>query len=115
MGDYNHFLLKIEVCEFSHNFLFSLQSCCFVPTIDKPMRVQNYYSYLIDNILVNNPDQVSISGNIISDISDHFSQFFFIYILSLEMKKHYQSKPKCAISHIFTQFATSRLGFFCIT
>ena len=46
------------------------------------MRVQNYYSYLIDNILVNNPDQVSISRNIISDISDHFSQFFFLYFKS---------------------------------
>ena len=30
---------------------------------------------LIDNIFVNNPDQVLISGNIITDVSDHFSQF----------------------------------------
>ena len=30
---------------------------------------------LIDNIFVNNPDCVSVSGNIISDVSDHFSQF----------------------------------------
>ena len=33
---------------------------------------------LIDNIFVNNPEQVSLSGNIISDISDHFSQFCLI-------------------------------------
>ena len=32
----------------------------------------------IDNIFVNNPEQVSLSGNIISDISDHFSQFCLI-------------------------------------
>ena len=30
---------------------------------------------LIDNIFVNNPNQVLISGNIITDVSDHFSQF----------------------------------------
>ena len=30
---------------------------------------------LIDNIFVNNPDCVSVSDNIISDVSDHFSQF----------------------------------------
>lgn len=32
----------------------------------------------IDNILVNNPEQVKISGNLISDISDHLSQFCII-------------------------------------
>ena len=103
MGDYNHCLLKIEVCEFSHNFLFSLQSCCFVPTIDKPMRVQNYYSYLIDNILVNNPDQVSISGNIISDISDHFSQFFFYIYFKSGNEKALPIKTKMRdFSHFYT-------------
>ena len=30
---------------------------------------------LIVNIFENNPDWVSVSGNIISDVSDHFSQF----------------------------------------
>ena len=30
---------------------------------------------LIDNIFVNNPNQVLISGNIITEVSDHFSQF----------------------------------------
>ena len=29
----------------------------------------------IDDIFVNNPDEVLISGNIITDVSDHFSQF----------------------------------------
>ena len=30
---------------------------------------------LIDNIFINNPEQVLLSGNIITDVSDHFSQF----------------------------------------
>ena len=32
-------------------------------------------STLIDNIFINNPDNILIRGNIISDLSDHFSQF----------------------------------------
>ena len=45
------------------------------PAIDKPTRVCQTSSTLIDNIFLNNPDQVLSCGNIISDISDHFSQF----------------------------------------
>ena len=33
---------------------------------------------LIDNIFVSNPEDVSISGNIVSDITDHFSQVYFL-------------------------------------
>lgn len=73
MGDFNLCLLKSEVSEFSHNFLLSLQSCYLVPIIDKPSRVRGNSASLIDNIFVNNPDYVSVSGNIISDVSDHFS------------------------------------------
>ena len=39
------------------------------------MRVHRTSAMLTDNIFVNNPDQLVASGNIISDISDHFSQF----------------------------------------
>ena len=56
-------------------FLSSLQSCFLVPSIDKPTRVRSSSATLIDNIFVNTPDIVAACGNIISDISDHFSQF----------------------------------------
>ena len=46
-----------------------------IPTIDKPTRVRSSSATLIDNIFINNPDQVVTCGNIVSDISDHFSQF----------------------------------------
>lgn len=75
MGDFNIDLLKSETCNFSHNFLLSLQSCHFLPTIDKPTRVYNNSATLIDNIFINNPEHQIISGNIVSDISDHFTQF----------------------------------------
>ena len=57
---------------FSHDFLLSLLSCYLIPSIDKPTRVYKNSATLID-ILVSNPEDVSFSGNIISDISDHFA------------------------------------------
>ena len=75
IGDFNIDLLKCETSKFSHDFLLTLQSFYLIPTVDKPTRVPRNSASLIDNIFVNNPDQIIASGNIISDISDHFSQF----------------------------------------
>ena len=74
MGDFNIDLLKCESSQISQDFLLSLRSCYLIPTVDKPVRVHRTAT-LIDNIFVNNPDQLVASGNIISDISDNFSQF----------------------------------------
>ena len=76
MGDFNVDLLKCEKSRISQNFLLSLQSCYQIPTIDKATRVRNNSASLFDNIFINNPDKFLASGNIISDISDHFSQFY---------------------------------------
>ena len=75
LGDFNLCLQKIETCNYSRDFLLALQSCYLLPTIDKPTRVHKNSASLIDNIFVNNPEQVLISGNLITDVSDHFSQF----------------------------------------
>ena len=91
MGDINIDLLKSETCRFSHDFLLALQSCYLIPTIDKPTRVYNDSATLIDNIFVNIPDQVFMSGNVVSDISDHFSQFC---ILQTIKDKHVIKKSK---------------------
>ena len=71
MGDFNIDLLKCESSQISEDFLLSLQSCYLIPTVDQPTRVHRTSATLI----VNNPDKLLSSGNIISDISDHFSQF----------------------------------------
>jgi hypothetical protein len=76
MGDFNINLLKAQTCQYTQNFLFTLQSYALTPTIDKPTRVYNNNSAtLIDNIFVNKIENSIVSGNIVSDISDHFSQF----------------------------------------
>ena len=71
MGYFNIDLLKCESSQISQDFLLSLQSCYLIPTVDKPTRVHRTSATLI----VNNPDQLLASGNIISDISDYFSKF----------------------------------------
>ena len=75
MGDFNIDLLKYESSQITQDFLLSLRSCYLIPTVDKPTHVHRASATLIDNIFVNNPDRPLASGNIISDISDHFSQF----------------------------------------
>ena len=75
LGDFNMCLLKTSTSHYSHDFLTTLQSNYLIPTIDKPTRVHRTTATLIDNIFVNNPEQVLMSGNIITDVSDHFSQF----------------------------------------
>lgn len=79
MSDTNINLLKADKCKYAQFFLFMLQSYNLIPTIDKPTRVHNAQSAsLIDNIFINSLSNNYTSGNIISDISDHFSQFCFI-------------------------------------
>ena len=75
MGDFNINLLHSETCNFAQNFLLSLQSLNLMPTIDKPTRIHNKSATLIDNIFINKIGQPIYSGNIVSDLSDHYSQF----------------------------------------
>ena len=76
MGDFNINLLRAETSCYAQDFLLSLQSFSFIPTIDKPTRVYNTSATLIDHILTNKVDVEITSRNIISDISDHYSQFY---------------------------------------
>ena len=75
MGDFNIDLRKCESSQISQDFLLSLRSCYLIPAVDKPTSVHRFSATLIDSIFVNNCDKLLASGNIISDITDHFPQF----------------------------------------
>ena len=90
----------MRTCHYSQEFLLLLQSCSLVPTIDKQTCVRNRSASLIDNIFVNVPDQIKVNGNIISDISDHFSQFCII------KSGKYNKKLKQHKSRDFSKFST---------
>ena len=87
MGDFNINLLGVETCNYAHNVLPSLQRFSLIPTIDKPTRVYKNTATLIDNILVNKLDAGIYSGNIVSDISDHHSQFCIFQKIKVVRKK----------------------------
>ena len=79
MGDTNLYLLRFYNCKHVQNLILSLQGLNLTPTIDKPTRVHINNSYsLIDNIIVSNLEDNILSGNIISHLADHFSEFCFL-------------------------------------
>ena len=53
----------------------SAQSFYLISTIYKPTLVHNTSATLIDNIFTNDLEQFFVSGNIVSDLTDRFSQF----------------------------------------
>ena len=103
MGDFNIDLLKCESSNYSHDFLSSLQSCYLTPAIDKPTRVRSTSTTLIDNIFINNPDKVVACGNLISDISDHFSQFCILKSMKDKIR------VKKSKMRDFSRFSSDRL------
>ena len=52
-----------------------MHSFNLTPIIDKPTRVHHNSYSLIDNLFASNLEDTITSGNIISDPTDHFSQF----------------------------------------
>ena len=103
MGDFNIDLVKCESSNYSHNFLLSLQNCYLTPAIDKPTRVCSTSATLIDNIFINNPDKVVACGNLISDISDHFSQFCILKSMKDKIR------VKKSKMRDFSRFSSDRL------
>ena len=92
MGDFNINLLHAESSRYAQEFLLSLQSFSFTPIIDKPTRVHNNSATLIDNILTNKVDANITSDNIVSDISDHFSQFCVSHTFFKKLKSKKQKR-----------------------
>ena len=92
LGDFNVNLLNYN----SHtpttnyvNFLFSKQ---FLPYIIHPSRVSENSSTLIDNIFANISDSETVSGNILTQITDHFPQFLILKHAGISYKdlQYYQ-------------------------
>ena len=70
-GDFNIDLLKVQSSNYSHDFLFTLQSCYLILSQSiNQLELEAPRQRLL--IIVNIPEQVLVSGNIISVISDHF-------------------------------------------
>ena len=77
-GDFNIDLLKLESNKQYQQFYDLICSYGFAPKIFQPTRVTDNSATLIDNIFTNNLENDMISGNIITDFSDHYSQFLTV-------------------------------------
>ena len=92
LGDFNIDLLKYHDNNLVNIFVNLLYSYSFFPCIDRPTRIyttkRGTTISLIDNIFTNDTDHKIRSGNLITDISDHFPNF-------VSVKGHrYQNVPK---------------------
>ena len=71
LGDFNIDLLKYNEHELTNNFLNTLSSYHFLPSILQPTRITETTATLIDNIFTNMWPRPIHSAVITSDISDH--------------------------------------------
>ena len=85
-GDFNSDLLKIDSLNNYSRFYELLASYGLVPFILLPTRIAGNSATIIDNIFTNNTSNSIISGNIITDLSDHFSQFISVQKLKFDLK-----------------------------
>ena len=77
-GDFNSDLLKYENTNNYRKFYDLLTSYGLFPMILLPTRVTKDSATIVDNIFTNNLNNPLTSGNIITDISDNYSQFLLV-------------------------------------
>ena len=85
-GDFNSDLLKYENKNNYRRFYDLLSSFGIFPMILLPTRVTKDSATIVDNIFTNNLTSPINSGNIITDISDHYSQFIIVKNKKIDTK-----------------------------
>ena len=87
MGDYNINLLNYNTHPATANFLDELSANNFLPYIIHPTRHTVSSSTIIDNIFSNVVDTRTESGNILTQITNHFPQIMLMRnIISIKPK-----------------------------
>ena len=79
-------ILKIDTHNNYKRFYELLSSYGLVPFILLPTRICGDSATIVDNIFSNNMTNTIISGNIVTDFSDHFSQFISVQRPKLDYK-----------------------------
>ena len=85
-GDFNADLLKIGISNNYKNFYDLMFTYGLLPNILLPTRVQGESATIIDNIFTNNIHKATVSGNILTDTSDHYSQFISVQEQKMDFK-----------------------------
>ena len=95
--DFNINLLNYDSHTSTRDFISLLHSQHFLPLKIHPTRVSDHSSTIIDNIFSNVCNFDTRSGNILTQIADHFPQFLIVEKAGITNKtishyKHYHSK-----------------------
>ena len=77
MGDFSSDLLNYETHTRTNDFVNSMVSHCLIPYILQPTRKTVHLATIID-IFSNVTDYETTSGNILNQVSDHYSQFLIL-------------------------------------
>ena len=78
LGDFNIDLVRYHSNNNVGAFMDAMFSNSFIPLITKPTRITDSTSTLIDNIFCNDISLFTMSGILVSDVSDHFPIFSFV-------------------------------------
>ena len=100
IGDFNIDLIKVDMQNQTKDFVHSLYTNAFYPTISKPTRVTEHSATLLDNIITNITGYCMKYGVLYNDISDHFPVFNLLQIYSKITKKY---------EYIFNRMNTAKI------
>jgi len=109
-GDYNFDLLKYECHPDTTHFVNSMYSHSLIPLIVRPTRFGPDSCTLIDNILTNKPNDASISGLLISDISDHLPVFYITKTKYKNPSKQFKTITSRSITDTTIEQLKTQLG-----
>ncbi len=105
-GDFNVDLTQYGNKSMVDSFFDEISSFSFRPLILQPTRVTANSFTLIDNIFTNNISCNSTGGNIVSSISDHYSQF-----CHLDLFKSNSANKKTTYSRDWKKFNQQRFAY----
>ena len=86
MGNFNINLFNYDSHTETNDFLDLMISHYLLPHILHPTRVTDHSATIIDNIFSNNCEMDTVSGNLLSQISDHFPQFLIINNITVDYR-----------------------------
>ena len=86
MGDFNVNLLNYNTRNYTNEFM-NMISHYLLPHILHPTRVTDHSATVIHNIFSNNSSHETVSGNIMTHISDHFPQFIILNKTNIDYKR----------------------------
>ena len=92
MSDFNVNLLNYDMHSYTNNFVNTMISHYLLSYILHTTRVTDHSETVIDNIFSNNTVYESVSGNIITRISDHFPQFIILNKVNVDYKTCFYTK-----------------------